>query len=638
MAVEQSGSESALTGQAPAKAISRWFAGSFLLLLGQSIAVFLVVVGARFWLIGRYGSDLPYWDQWDAEGIGLYKKAFEGTLSFKDWFAPHNEHRVFFTRVVSYVLTALNGQWDARVQMVFNASFYAAVSSMMFLLFARKRPCFFGLLWSIVVAAVFSCPFGWENTLAGFQSQFYFLSAFSLAAIWLLTNGIPGTLTWIAGVVVGCCTLVTMGAGFLALLAVLCLLLTEAVGNRGNWRDILRINWHTAVVCVILVVAGFALSSHVEAHEKYKPQSVVEFLEALASGLAWPWMDIPLWGLVCWSPVIVMVMRYLLWRKPLEGEQRFLLAAAMWVLLQIAATAYSRSTIMTSSRYSDTFSLGILLNSLCAYVLLQSVCAKSYMKVIVSVVLLTCLAVNGVGMYKLGFNGAASARNQTYNVEKYRTAGYVATGKFSYLSPVENKTDIPHPDPRHLADVLMDPGIAPILPVSVRQPLVVTKDAAQSALKRVSKYTVERLSPYPWEMVWSLPTLSVMPEVSGYMFGKTSGLPFIRLLVSGAVESLYVLDLHQQKYFPMILTHDAVTGWHEIAVRCPGNACRVVSSRKALFSEPKEMGPLSLAAVLIVNAAHWFYYVGIGCFVVLLMGCGVVLLKKIRANELCEYR
>lgn len=638
MAVEQSGSKSAITGQAPAKAIPQWLAGSFLLLLGQSMAVFLVVAGARFWLIGRYGSDLPFWDQWDAEGAGLYKRAFGGLLSFSDWVAPHNEHRVLFTRVVSYVLTALNGQWDARVQMVFNASFYAAVSNMVFFLFARKRSCFFGLLWSIVVAAVFSCPFGWENTLAGFQSQFYFLSAFSLAAIGLLTNGIPGTLTWIAGVVVGCCTLVTMGSGLLAPLAVLCLLLIEVIGSRGNLRVFLRSNWHAAVVCVILVVAGFALSSHVEAHEQYKSQSVVEFLESLARGLAWPWMDIPLWGLVCWSPVIVMVMRYLLWRKPLEGEQRFLLAAAMWVLLQIAATAYSRSTIMTSSRYSDTFSLGIILNSLCAYVLLQSVRAKSYMKVIVSVVLLTCLAVNGVGMYTLGFNGAASARNQTYNVEKYRTAGYIATGNYGFLSPVQKKTDIPYPDPRRLADLLMDPGIAPILPVSVRQPLMVTRDAAQSALKRVSTFTVERLSPYPWEMVWSLPTLNSLPEGSGYMFGKTSGLPFIRLLVSGAVENLYVLDVYQQKHFPMILTHDTVTGWYEIAVRCPGNICRIASSGKILFSEPKEMGLLSLAAMLIVNAAHRFCYAGIGSFIVLLLGCGVVFLKKSRASEMCEYR
>jgi len=69
--------------------------GRFLLML-QCVALFLVIVGARFWLIDVYGSDLPYWDQWDAEGTGLFKRSYDGVLTYRDWFAAHNEHHEFF--------------------------------------------------------------------------------------------------------------------------------------------------------------------------------------------------------------------------------------------------------------------------------------------------------------------------------------------------------------------------------------------------------------------------------------------------------------------------------------------------------------------------------------------------------------
>jgi hypothetical protein len=31
----------------------------------------LVVIGAKLWLVARYGNPTPYWDQWDAEGVTL---------------------------------------------------------------------------------------------------------------------------------------------------------------------------------------------------------------------------------------------------------------------------------------------------------------------------------------------------------------------------------------------------------------------------------------------------------------------------------------------------------------------------------------------------------------------------------------
>jgi hypothetical protein len=60
----------------------------------EYLALFLIVVGARLWLVSLYGSSVPFMDQWDDEGATLFKPWLEGTLRLSDLFQPHNEHRI----------------------------------------------------------------------------------------------------------------------------------------------------------------------------------------------------------------------------------------------------------------------------------------------------------------------------------------------------------------------------------------------------------------------------------------------------------------------------------------------------------------------------------------------------------------
>ena len=59
-------------------------------------ALLLVVLGAKLWVIQAYGTAIPYWDQWDEANL-FFKPWLEGHLTWGAWFAPHNEHRIFFT-------------------------------------------------------------------------------------------------------------------------------------------------------------------------------------------------------------------------------------------------------------------------------------------------------------------------------------------------------------------------------------------------------------------------------------------------------------------------------------------------------------------------------------------------------------
>src|ERR1043166_4886362 len=150
----------------------------------EYLALFLVVVGARFWLVSLYGSAVPIGDQWDGEAANLFKPWIEGTLRFGDLLQPHNEHRIFLSRLLALGLLWLNSQWDAQLEMAVNALLCGTIAVLVALALVRL---FGGHARTLIILAVglwLALPYGHENTLWGFQSSFYFLIFFSLLAIW----------------------------------------------------------------------------------------------------------------------------------------------------------------------------------------------------------------------------------------------------------------------------------------------------------------------------------------------------------------------------------------------------------------------------------------------------------------------
>jgi hypothetical protein len=68
------------------------------------------------WLVYRYGVDTPWGDQWDSTRL-LVEKMQAGTLGLGDFFAFHNEHRIFFPRVLTFALAKLT-HWNVRAELL----------------------------------------------------------------------------------------------------------------------------------------------------------------------------------------------------------------------------------------------------------------------------------------------------------------------------------------------------------------------------------------------------------------------------------------------------------------------------------------------------------------------------------------
>jgi hypothetical protein len=141
-----------------------------------AIGLAAAVIGSKALVVARFGTDLPYWDQWVKEGDMIIAPFYEGSLHVGDFFVPHNEHRIAPTLALNLELTVVGGQWDARVQCIAIAILHAALVLGIACFAWRTCSPGWGVATAWLLTALCISSLAWENTLGGFQSVFFFLT------------------------------------------------------------------------------------------------------------------------------------------------------------------------------------------------------------------------------------------------------------------------------------------------------------------------------------------------------------------------------------------------------------------------------------------------------------------------------
>ena len=85
------------------------------------VSLFLVLVGSRAAVINYGGNSVPFGDEWDAVAAGLLRPYLQGHLKLAELFSAHNEHVIFFTRLMTLLIFKISGYWDVILQMIANA-------------------------------------------------------------------------------------------------------------------------------------------------------------------------------------------------------------------------------------------------------------------------------------------------------------------------------------------------------------------------------------------------------------------------------------------------------------------------------------------------------------------------------------
>ncbi len=447
---------------------------SFLKKINQSSFIFwiagiafsLIFLGIKFGIIFHFGRAIPFWDQWDAEADKLYKPFLEGALTVKQLLALHNEHRIFTTRFLALLLLKMNGLWNPLLQMIVNAILHLVVLLLAWVLlcYSLGKKAFVPLALFILV--FFSIPFGWENTLSGFQAQFYFALLFSIITLFLIIITESLSFYWWVGIFSGLLGFFSFASGVLVFAGGAGILgIQYLLGISRSWRQVVAVLLLGACFIAGIIATPITMSHSIEAH------SIGQFFNALIPSLSWPLPgNVLFWFFVRNAPSIIFCVTFLFLRAPKTDRRWFLFGLIIWGLLQAASIAYGRAVGGLPSRYLDLFAFSVLTNFACLLEVLKNFFGKSKLVKIGVFIIWTGLIFFWLfsAFRKDLYNQLTSKRNdsiaQIVNVSNYQHSGNMSNlrGKASCL--------IPYPDPNRLALILSYPTIQQILPTCIHKP------------------------------------------------------------------------------------------------------------------------------------------------------------------------
>lgn len=593
--------------------------------------LFALIVGAKWATLDRYGSPMPDWDQWDAEGSELILPWFKGDNFLSHLLHPHNEHRVIMTKLQNLALVLANGQWDARLETVANALVHAALG-VAFWWYAWRTlargwlPVFFLLL-----LALFACPVAWQNVLGGFHSQQYWLAALSFVAIVTVPFVPPGRAAWWGGVLAAVLALGTMGSGFLAA-AVILVVLGWRLGTRALT---FRTAWPSLAAAGALVALGLFFRVEVEWHRDLKAKTVHDFVFNLLHSLQWPWRGKYWAAFVLWLPWLMVAWRVVsaaAGRRPAgdtpgetttevpgEASALAILALGLWVLVQLLATAYARGAgaDYPASRYMDTLTFGAAVNGLAAGWLLSRG-RDTRSRLLPAIAGLAWLLTLGFGLHNLVWH---TVRWELVNAKTYYTKAeshmrrYLASDNPHQLA----HPDIPYPNADSLMERLGEPVLRERMPVPLRAPLPLRPAPDQTTTWRENDARLDD-SDRPPRRGLSPGTPPLDAQLTWGSFGDrgladrgtwrsaplTTTFRWLRFETAGDLGPPY-------NHAVSLALHDAATGetiaevvptrrprdsWRSAYVRAPSRPFVVVARDESVggwvaFSPPVEMGGLS---------------------------------------------
>ena len=423
------------------------------------VSLFLVLVGSRAAVINYGGNSVPFGDEWDAVAAGLLRPYLQGNLKLAELFSAHNEHVIFFTRLMTLLIFKISGYWDVILQMIANAILDALTVVAISAALSRTLPGGWAQIAVILSVLINAIPLGWENMVLGFNTHFYLLLAFSFAGLWLLADSRAWSLRWLAGGLCSAASFLCMASGALTLGAAIGLHLAQiACNRRGGLREWLGI---AALGAVTLVLARVVL--HAAGSGGLGAHSPAEFAAAFFHFASWP-PPFPL-GLVIAAPSLIFCIITLVDRPALTDPRWFNVGAYGWTLTQFLALAAGRAEIGVQSRYSDTLLIGLIINLTSAFWLSASATRAAKGRIWPYLGLAAWLVVVGASL-------AHAVRHVPGDLDNWRritatgaknVRDYLGDGNISDLGGAP-LLEIPYFESNRLRELLDEPEIRSALP------------------------------------------------------------------------------------------------------------------------------------------------------------------------------
>jgi hypothetical protein len=164
--------------------------------------------------VARSAVECPFWDQWDL--IPLLERAINGTLSWRDLWMPHNEHRILFPHAMMIALgywTHWTVLYEIALNLLLGFCIFVVLARLMRNTLTRIGQEVPWWLTPLIALLVFSLT-QWENWLWGWQIQI-FLNVLAVAGgvAWLVASS--GMRAWLLAAGAGVVATFSFGTGLL---------------------------------------------------------------------------------------------------------------------------------------------------------------------------------------------------------------------------------------------------------------------------------------------------------------------------------------------------------------------------------------------------------------------------------------
>ncbi len=499
------------------------------------------------------------------------------------------------------------------VETTVNAAIHTFVAFLLLML-GRKwlRGVWLGAYGALLLL-LFSLPFSWENTLVGFQVQFYFLVLFALGHIWLTLRSTRFSPAWGLGQVCGVLGILSMASGFLSAAALLAVL---------GWTLLTQRRWTAQqaasfALALAMCIAGWQLRNVVPGHDVLKAHTLWEFLWASLRALAWPSPALLPFVAI---PGIWFGVRWLRGRTDLP-DSNILVGLIVWVALQCLTVAYGRANAgVISSRYLDLYAINVALG----FIVLAHELGQNGRR-IVPTLWLTGTAISLIAIGTHDFSWTLPNRRHETTARDERFAAYIKTQDPNLLLG-HSWPEIAYPNASILMSRVASSKIRAILPASVRLPIDLGDDAAPAMRQMPSDFTAKAREPIAFSsyaatgskpITWRSAT---MPDTAA---------SFLRFQVAGDLgpKNPHLRLVAKSAAGETALIPDEAPGqhWKSVVLRRPRGAWWIEAYDDDpvawfAFTQPVEIGPLSLLAHKILKFHAVFLASGFALVLVGLLG------------------
>ena len=431
-------------------------------------------IGTKFSLIEDHCSDVPYMDPWGAEALVTILPFLDGNLKFWDNFwSSHNEHKIGWTRLWSILMISISGQWDNQVTSTFNALVHTAVICV--LVFVFKHYLIGPGIWLIplIMCLITNSNLAWENTLSCFQVSFYFSQLCAVLFIYYSTklNSVKNILISSLFAIVG---IPTMASNAFPIFATICTSVLFINKSSNKQLSLIRI-------CIFLTffVISILLYERVEDHKTLRIQSLLDLFDIIPKGFSLFYSKNIfisfIISILINFPIFLFFLQFLFVRIKKNRNNVLILTFSIYTIISILSLLINRFQIADSSRYFDTYFILIFINCICIISLWINFRKNN-------------IWINNFGIWLwFIFIAFILQRSDTHTIlamdHKWQTYEKLLLNySVSKDTDLLNKgvMSLPYPDKKVIAEVMNHKKMSPLLPTSIRSPIIYRKDIPYS--------------------------------------------------------------------------------------------------------------------------------------------------------------